>query len=196
MKVVAFHVFKWTVYSLLALDTLLFLSVAGKVDAFLDSAAWLVLLGVMEYESSTLDQAYSSRREKMVLAGLNLFAYSVIVFALSRYIIHGLWLDAVNAGAWLGVCAVLIYQMYAPGEYEGGEVKLLTALKVALYGTLIACALIWTLATDELLDTADSWLWLLCFAVIELNVFGFDMAEQRRSENGQDETIAVEGATS
>ncbi|MGX1099984.1 hypothetical protein [Amorphus sp. MBR-141] len=182
MKRIAFRAFKWTVYGLLALDTLLFLSVAGKVNAFVDSAAWLVLLGVMEYESSTLGEGYSGRWEKVILTGLNLFAYSMILTALYGYATAGEWLDAVNAGAWLGVCAVLVYQMYAPGEYEGAEYRAITAIKVGLYLVLITCAVLWTISSHKTLDATDAWLWLLCFAVIELNVFGFEAHEEALAE--------------
>ncbi|MEW5423393.1 hypothetical protein [Amorphus sp. 3PC139-8] len=181
MNAARFRIFKWTVYGLLALNTVLFLSVAGKVTAFIDSAAWLVLLGVMEYESSSLDQGYSSRREKVILTVLNIFAYSMIVLAFRGYVLEGEWLDAVNAGTWLGVCAVLVYQMYAPGDYEGQEYRAITAIKIGLYTVLVGCALVWTFSDNKFLDTADAWLWLLCFAVIELNVFGFenDVAEEQ-----------------
>jgi uncharacterized MnhB-related membrane protein len=182
MKLVAFRVFKWTVYALLALDTLLFLSVVGKVTAFVDGAAWLVLLGVMEYESSTLGEGYSGRWEKLILTGLNLFAYSMILTALYGYVMAGEWLDAVNAGTWMGVCAVLVYQMYAAGAYGRTEYRLITAIKVVLYLVLIICAVLWTMNSQKALDAADAWLWLLCFAVIELNVFGFENGEEPDAE--------------
>ena len=182
MKLVAFRVFKWTVYGLLVLDTVLFLSVVGKVTAFVDGAAWLVLLGVMEYESSSLGESYSSRREKLILTALNLFAYSMILTAVYGYVAAGEWLDAINAGTWMGVCAVLIYQMYAPGTYEKGEYRLLSVIKVMLYLILIACAVLWTVSSDKALDAADAWLWLLCFAVIELNVFGFESGGEKAVE--------------
>lgn len=182
MNRVAFRVFKWTVYGLLALDTLLFLSVAGKVTAFVDSAAWLVLLGVMEYESSTLGEGYSGRGEKLILTGLNLFAYAMILYAIRGYILEAQWLDAVNASTWLGVCAVLVYQMYASGAYEGSEYRTVTAIKIGLYLILIVCAVLWTISSHKVLDATDAWLWLLCFAVIELNVFGFENGEGRQPE--------------
>ncbi len=60
-----FRVFKWSVYGLLALNLGLFLLFETLVEA-LDSLGWLVLLGVLERESSTLGKPRSAR-EKAVL---------------------------------------------------------------------------------------------------------------------------------
>lgn len=176
-----FRIFKWTVYSALAIDTILFLSVEGKVNAFIDSMAWIVLIGVMEYESSTLGEGYSGRREKLILTALNVFAYSMIVYSIFGYFSDGQWTDVVNDMSWLGVCAVLVYQMYAPGDYEGNEYRAISFIKSALYLTLIVCAVIWTVVSQKVLDAVDAWLWLLCFAVIELNVFGFEADQEERA---------------
>jgi hypothetical protein len=64
--------------------------------------------------------------------------------------------------------------MYVPGDYEAGEYRLVKATKGALYAMLVVCAVWWTIDASKPLDAVDAWLWLACFAVIELNVFGFD----------------------
>ncbi len=169
-----FNLFKWTVYGLLLLNMYLFLRTEDTYTAFLDSAAWLLLLGLMEYESSSLDQDYDSNRERVANFALNVLAYSVIVYAWWGYVVEEKWIDVVNASAWLGVCAVLLYQMYVPGDYEAGEYAVVKMLKGGLYAVLVGCALWWTVDAEKPLDAVDAWLWLACFAVIELNVFGFD----------------------
>ncbi|MDQ0314117.1 hypothetical protein [Amorphus orientalis] len=186
-----FRIFKWTVYGALAIDTILFLSVEGKVNAFIDSMAWIVLIGVMEYESSTLGEGYSGRREKLILTALNVFAYSMIVYSIVGYFAEGQWTDVVNDMSWLGVCAVLVYQMYAPGDYEGNEYRAVKLIKAALYFTLIVCAVIWTVVSQKILDAVDAWLWLLCFAVIELNVFGFEADQEERAAEEASEAAGV-----
>jgi len=192
-----FNLFKWTVYGLLVLNMYLFLRTEDTYTAFLDSAAWLLLLGLMEYESSSLDRDYDSARERYVIVGLNVIAYSVIVYAWWGYIVEEKWIDVVNASAWLGVCAVLLYQMYAPGDYEAGEYAVIKMLKGALYATLAGCALWWTIDAAKPLDAVDAWLWIACFAVIELNVFGFDQADAsraRRAPAGEADAGAAEEA--
>ena len=172
-----FRLFKWTVYGLLVLNTYFFLRTEETLTAFLDSAAWVMLLGVMEYESTTLDQDYAGPWEKRLLLLANLFCYSVIVFAWVGYIRERDWVDAVNATAWLGVCAVLVYQMYVPGDYDGWERRAVNIAKGLLYATIFGCAVWWTIDASNPLDAIDAWLWLVCFVVIELNVFGFEHGE-------------------
>ena len=174
MGLLGFRLFKWTVYGLLVLNMYFFLRTEDTLTAFLDSAAWILLLGVMEYESTTLDQDYAGPWERRILVALNVFAYSVIIYAFVGYIIERDWVDVINAGTWLGVCAVLLYQMYAPGEYDGPEYRIVNGIKFGLYAVLVGCALWWTIDAEKPLDAIDAWLWLACFAVIELNVFGFE----------------------
>ena len=66
-----------------------------------------------------------------------------------------------------------------PGEYEGQEHAIITWAKAATYGVIAPCALIWTIDAENPLDAIDAWLWLVCFAVIELNVFGFEQTSDK-----------------
>jgi hypothetical protein len=181
----AFHVFKWTVYGLLAVNTWLYFSTKPTLTPFIDQLAWITLLATMEYESSTLDQGYSGPWERRIVTGLTGLAYAVIVFAWIGYIREEEWLDVVNSSAWLLICAVLFWQMYAPGDYEGWGARAIRWGKVVLYLTVAGCALVWTIEASKPLDAVDAWLWLACFAVIELNVFGFEQGSaSARSASG------------
>ncbi len=55
-----FRIFKWSVYGLLALNLGLFLLFETLVEA-LDSLGWLLLLGVLEWETSTPGRPRSGR---------------------------------------------------------------------------------------------------------------------------------------
>jgi hypothetical protein len=174
-----FRLFKWTIYGLLALNVWFFLRTEETLTAFIDSAAWVALLGVMEYESTTLDKPYAGPWEKRILAAISGLAYSFIIYAWYGYIVEREWLDVINASAWLIVCALLSWQIWMPGEYEGQEHAIITWAKAATYGVIALCALIWTIDAENPLDAIDAWLWLVCFAVIELNVFGFEQASDK-----------------
>jgi hypothetical protein len=127
----------------------------------------------MEYETRALDQDYASSGERSLLIGLQAFAYAIIIKAWATYFSLGEWLDFINATTWLAVCAVLIYDVYAPGEFNSKEWSIRSYLKFGLYAILIACAIYWG-ATGEVLDFYDAFLWILAFFVIELNVFGYE----------------------
>jgi hypothetical protein len=170
----AFLAFKWTLYALLAVNTWLYFSTKPTLTPFIDQLAWVTLLATMEYESSTLDQGYSGPWEARFVTGLSALAYLVIAGAWVGYILEREWLDVVNSTAWLLICAVLFWQIYAPGDYECWEARAIRWAKAVLYLTVTGCALVWTVQATKPLDTVDAWLWLACFGVIELNVFGFE----------------------
>lgn len=171
-----FLAFKWTVYALLGVNTLLYLMTKPTLTPFIDQMAWIVLLATMEYESTSMGERYAHPWEQRIIVGITALAYGVIIYAWLGYIAEEEWLDVVNASAWLLVCALLFWQIYAPGDYEGGEHRAIRWAKIVLYGILVLCALTWTVQATKPLDTVDAWLWILCFAVIESNVFGFETA--------------------
>ncbi|QYZ71593.1 hypothetical protein [Neotabrizicola shimadae] len=178
-----FRLFKWTVYGLLALNVWLFLRTEETLTAFIDSAAWVALLAVMEWESTSLEKPYDSRFEKRIIGLVSVTAYGIIIYAWYGYFREEDWVDFINASAWLMVCALLSWQIWMPGEYEGREHAVIKAAKFATYLVIVACALWWTIDAENPLDAIDAWLWLVCFAVIELNVFGF---EARQAGEQQD----------
>ncbi len=74
-----FRAFKWCVYGLLALNTVLFLLYETLVEG-LDSLGWLVLLGVLEWETSTLGKPRSGG-ETAALWSAQGVGYAVVVLA-------------------------------------------------------------------------------------------------------------------
>lgn len=182
-----FRLFKYSVYALLAFNILLFLIHASPYEA-IDSLGWLILLGVFEYESTALDEVYASAAEKWSLFALQCVGYGMAIYATSQYFFAGEWIDLLNSVTWLMVCALLAYDVYAPGDYEKAEWKIRNAIKTALYAILLAIALWWGyegLQSEAglvgLLDFYDAALWIACFAVIELNVFDYEQPEEPAS---------------
>lgn len=179
-----FAIFKYTVFALLAFNIYLFMVHATLHEA-VDSIGWVILLGTFEYETTSLHQEYSSPIEKYALLAAQTFAYVLVLYATYHYYTHGQWLDLANSIVWLLVCAALLYDVHAPGEYGGAEWRVRNVLKGLLYAALVGFALWWGYegATEEdsrlhgLLNFYDAFLWILCFAVIELNVFDHESEE-------------------
>lgn len=81
------------------------------------------------------------------------------------------WTDVINAGTWLVIVLLLEVdvRLQLAGHLRGGLLRLSEFTKVVLYSVLLACALYWGYA-GTFLDFWDAFLWLLAFALIELNV--------------------------
>ncbi len=109
-----FRAFKWSVYGLLALNFGLFLLFETPVEA-LDSLGWLVLLGVLERETSTLGKPRSGR-ERAALRAAQGPGYAVVVLAWAGYAREGMWLDFANASLWLGVVLALAFDVRSPRD--------------------------------------------------------------------------------
>ena len=171
-----FRAFKWSVYGLLALNLGLFLLFETLVEA-LDSLGWLVLLGVLERESSTLGRPRAAR-EAAALWAAQAIGYAVVVLAWAGYAREGMWPDFANATLWLGVVLALAFDVRSPPD-DAAHLRAhrtRQAVRGVLYAGLAAPALWWA-ATGELLNAFDAALWLLCFFAIEGNILRHEGAE-------------------
>ena len=120
-----FQLFKYAVYSLLALNVYLFWSaefsaalvkfpdgVSGRhlIDAYattIDTAAWLVLLLMFELETYLLHDRQFSRGVAMALHGLRIFSYTFILYAFYGYLLNALHMHDVAPVAGLeDLCAL------------------------------------------------------------------------------------------
>lgn len=183
-----FVIFKYVVYSLLVLNIVLFLIFGGLHEA-IDSLGWMLLLGSFEYETSALDEDYSSPVERYVLWALQITGYALAIFATGSYWQEEQWPDFINAVAWLCVCAAIAYDVHAPGEYGGLEWHIRNIVKGGLYAILLGVAIWWAYdglivehSAHGLLELYDALLWIVCFGVIELNIF---------ANEGEEDTAAA-----
>jgi hypothetical protein len=89
------------------------------------------------------------------------------------------WVDVINAAVWLLVVLVLEIdvRLQERNRLEGLALRLSSAAKFVLYGTLFLAAIYWGIKGD-FVDFWDAFLWLVAFVFIELNVF-----EWREEEN-------------
>lgn len=178
-----FVVFKWIVYALLAVDVALYARY-GRLTELIDTAAWLVLLLLFEWETGgwRLPSRWLS-----LLHGVRALAAVAIVVAVIGYALERVWLDFANEMVWLGVIALLELEVrLAPSAVRLHQMRRMTT--AALYLALVGFLLTWAAMGfgDEdpqaaWLDTWDALLWLVAFVVIELNVFGFNESRGRRA---------------
>lgn len=169
-----FVAFKWSVYALLLLNVVLY-GLHGTATEQVDTASWVVLLLLFEWETGGWRMAAAHRR---IAHGLRLLAALGIACACAGYALQREWLDFANAMTWLAVVVSLELEVRAPAAHRRlhrMRRALTPVLYVALFGFLVA----WLQAgLDEggagaWLDAWDAALWLLAFAAIELNVFGW-----------------------
>lgn len=121
-----FQLFKYVVYSLLALNVYLFFDEEFAaallqfpdgvppdhlIDAFaatIDTAAWLVLLLMFEAETYWLADHHYTRPVILFLHGLRLFSYSFIVYAFYGYILNLQFVSVVEAASGISDLCSLI----------------------------------------------------------------------------------------
>lgn len=167
-----FILFKYMIYALLAFNVYLF-AINGTFTETIDTAAWVVILALFEWETRHLKEEHWSIFEKGIISLLSIFGYSVIVYSCYSYFIETEWLDFANALTWILVVLVLQYDIYFPGHYGKSEWTARNILKFALYGALFVFAVMWGIE-GEALDFYDAFLWILSFFVIEMNIFNFE----------------------
>ncbi len=167
----AFAGFKWCVYALLAANVLLY-SLHGTLAETVDTAAWVSLLLLFEWETGGWTMRTGQRR---LAHGLRLVAAAAVAWACVSYGLDGQWLDFANACVWLGVVAALESELRVGAEHRRFHLAR-RAVTICLYALLALFALAW-LWQGEWLDAWDAALWLVAFVAIELNVFGFPAAD-------------------
>lgn len=166
-----FVVFKWSVYALLALDVALY-AAHGTLTETLDTAAWLVLLLLFEWETGGWSGAPRSMRPVHAVRAL---ASMVIAWAVVDYALQREWLDFANAATWLAVVLALELEVRIPARRRRFHAvrRGLTAMLYAALGAFVIAWLVLGGADVEgaWLDAWDASLWLAAFVVIELNLF-------------------------
>lgn len=168
----AWRVGKAVLYALLAVNVGLY-ALHGTPAETLDTAAWLLLLGLFEWETGGWGLRTRSRRVVHVLRAIATLA---VLVACAGYALAREWLDFANASAWLAVVLLLEAEVRVPSRHARLH-RVRRALAMACYVALSGFVVAWTVDglrgdRDALLDAWDAALWLLAFVAIELNVFG------------------------
>lgn len=172
-----YPIFKWGVYGLLAINVVLFFLHETFIEG-LETLAWVALLLLFEWETSQLDKPYTNKWEKYSIHIGRFIAYAVILYsayeyATPEYRAENGPLDMYNSLTWLGIVALLEYDVYANGLYGRVEWHIRNTIKVILYAALFVYAGMWAYE-GGILDFYDATLWIICFFAIELNIFKFE----------------------
>lgn len=178
-RAVAWRVAKALLYALLAGDVALY-ALHGTAAETLDTAAWLVLLALFEWETGGWRLG---RRTRRVVHAARALAAAAVLVAWTGYARDGAWLDFANATAWLAVVLLLEAEVRVPARHVAAH-RARRALTWAAYALLGGFVATWALAgmrgdAGALLDAWDAALWLLAFVAIELNVFGLDSRDAK-----------------
>lgn len=156
---------------MLALDVGLYAG-HGTATEVLDTAAWLALLLLFEWETG--GWALSSR-QRVFVHGLRLLASAAVVWACASYAIEREWLDFANAATWLAVVLALELEVRVPARHRTFH-RARRGVAWGLYLALAGYAITWLVlgvadADGAWLDAWDALLWLAAFVAIELNLF-------------------------
>lgn len=183
----AFPYFKWSIYGLLFVNMILFFMEQTIIEG-IESLAWLVLLVLLEWETSQLDKDYSSLAEKLFLQIGRFVAYILIVYSAyeygtSAYIEENGILDIYNAAIWIAVAFLIEYEIFYEKHFHHIAVKFLGFIKITLYVSLFIIAILWQIG-GEWLDFYDAALWIVCFFFIELNILQFEDTLEQEEERG------------
>jgi hypothetical protein len=170
-------------FVLLSADVGLYLRY-GTANEALEQLAWLILLASFLYESSGLGEAYASRFEQVGLHAAQTIGYGLAVYTCWGYWAAGDTASFVNSAAWLAICALLAYDVYAPGEYGGLEWRVRNVTKAVLYAVVVGLVALWGWQgatnndADSLVSAYDAAIWIGCFAIVERRIFDFETNEE------------------
>lgn len=173
----AFPYFKWSVYGLLGINMVLFFMEQTIIEG-VESLAWIALLLLLEWETSSLDKPYISLFERYAIHVSRIVAYIFIIYSAyqyttDEYVLENGYLDMFNAITWLLIVAIIEYDLYYPGGFYKIEWYIRNFVKIALYSALFVIAVLWWM-DGEWLGFYDAALWIICFFFIELNILKFE----------------------
>lgn len=170
--------FRLLILLLLAGDAAVY-TFSGRTSAALDAIAWLILLLLFEWETR-LQHRWRTNWLATAIQTTRTAAILGIAFAAFAFLEESAWLDVANSALWIGVVVLLEFEVRFPllvARYRA----IFTTSAVALYGSLAALVLVWAWRR-EWLDAYDALIWLIAFAIIEMDVLKF--SQRSAAESG------------
>ena len=154
------------IFALLVCNTAYYLF-AGTLSKFLDAAAWLVLLALFALETGFAG-GIRTRAVAILVRSTRLAAAVAICVAGIVYIVENDWLDAINTGLWIAIVVTLEFEVRRPLAVARFRVWF-AATATLLYTGLAALVFAWAWR-GEWFDAYDALLWLMAFALIEMDL--------------------------
>ncbi len=101
-----------------------------------------------------------------------------------KAIVELAWVDVINSGVWLIIVLVLEIdvRLQEKNRFEGAALKISNFMKYMLYSILILALIYWIILGD-FVDWWDSFLWLVAFFFIEMNVVEWRQESHLSGEN-------------
>ena len=173
-----FQAFKALVYLALLANVGVFMWAADDVLApkAIDQIGWVIILAVFEWETGRLQQGAALTSISPVALLAELAGYGCAAFALNYYVAIADPVEIANASAWLAISVLIWVDLFFP---DGARGPLRSGLRWALYLVTFLCALLWW-RDGAWLDFVDAAVWIVCFFVIEINIFGLQLPGLRR----------------
>ena len=155
-----------TIATLLTLKAVLYAAIDSLIGA-IDAFAWLILLLSFELETAGLPETLSETTLHKIRNGLII----IIAIVSIGYLFLGDILNLVNSILWFALIALLEIEVRAPSIVAGYK-KLYWLASIFVFTGLVAMVVAWTLL-GNLLDAYNSALWIVAFALIEVDLFRF-----------------------
>ena len=156
--------YKLTVLALLTLNTALFALIDTWAGAA-DSVVWLLLLVSYELETYKTELPFSTQTMLLIRKGL----IAVLPLVFIGYLLEAEVLDAFNALLWFALIGLLELEAIKPGWIANNQ-QTYWAATIFVFIGLIALVGIWV-ALAAWLDAYDAALWIIAFAIIEVDIF-------------------------
>jgi hypothetical protein len=173
-----FQAFKALVYAALLANVGVFMWAADDwlAPKAIDQIGWVIILGVFEWETGRLAAGVALTRISPGALAAELAGYVCALFALNHYVSIRDPVEIANATAWLAISIQIWVDLFRP---DGARGLARSALRWGLYLVTFVCALLWW-RDGAWLDFVDAAIWIVCFFVIEINIFGLNLPGLRR----------------
>ena len=173
-----FRAFKALVYASMLVNVGVFMWAADDLLApkAIDQIGWVIILAVFEWETGRLPRGEPFTRISLPALAVEFAGYGCVLYALATYVAIRDPVEIANSAAWLAVSALIWTDLFSPRGARGWA---RSALRWTLYAITLVCALFWGI-TGAWLDFWDAAIWIVCFFVIELNIFRLPAKGLRR----------------
>lgn len=159
--------YKLVILALLSVNVLVFAIFHDPVSA-VDSLCWVWLLVMFELETVSDSSVCSTTQTRRWIRN----ALIVVVLAVfGLYVQNNDWLDVCNAMFWFALIALLELELRCPQTVSAYS-RSYRLVTLAVFTALLVMVAFWV-ARAAWLDAYDALLWIVAFAVIDVDIFKF-----------------------